>query len=331
MHPPINAPKPVLLYRLNEPMIIDKESMQGLVLIETEVEGLEWTAWLKTSPSNQAILLALATLTKSLHGLHLSGLRHGDIKPENILVPVDAPQNASWIDFGLSDRPGVLHGGTPSFLAPEALNGRPELASDLFALGKVIETVSTSADLRELANNLTSWNPRERFSANEVLERVLGLTGEIEPPKHHAPINPWPLWLDSFQDFELACQRRQGAAFLAKGDHAMGAEAWVKTASAIAIKQGWDLITLDALSALLRSAEEEPTIDDPHHYVLESLRQQAQRSPVIVEAGQRIFESPTEQLALRFARNDEDYPGIVWLSWGESSSENPWPGRVVKY
>ena len=110
----------------------------------------------------------------------------------------------------------------------------------------------------------------------------------------------------------------------------MGAEAWVKTASAIAIKQGWDLITLDALSALLSSAEEEPTIDDPHHYVLETLRQQAQRSPLIVDAGQRIFESPADQLALRFARNDEDYPGIVWLSWGESSSENPWPGRVVK-
>ena len=144
MHAPINAPKPVLLYRINEPMIIGNESMQGLVLIETEVEGLEWTAWMKTSPTNQAILLALSTLTKSLLGLHLSGLRHGDIKPENILVPGQAPENASWIDFGLSDRPGVLHGGTPSYLAPEALNGRPELASDLFALGKVIETASTA-------------------------------------------------------------------------------------------------------------------------------------------------------------------------------------------
>ena len=87
MHAPINAPEPVLLYRINEPMIIGNESMQGPVLIETEVEGLEWTAWMKTSPTNQAILLALSTLTKSLLGLHLSGLRHGDIKPENILVP----------------------------------------------------------------------------------------------------------------------------------------------------------------------------------------------------------------------------------------------------
>ena len=147
MHPPINAPKPVLLYRLNEPMIIDKESMQGLVLIETEVEGLEWTAWLKTSPSNQAILLALATLTKSLHGLHLSGLRHGDIKPENILVPVDAPQNASWIDFGLSDRPGAPW--RYAQLSSARSTERSSRARSDLALGKVIETVSTSADLRE--------------------------------------------------------------------------------------------------------------------------------------------------------------------------------------
>ena len=31
-------------HRINEPMNLGNESMQGLVLIETEVEGLEWTA-----------------------------------------------------------------------------------------------------------------------------------------------------------------------------------------------------------------------------------------------------------------------------------------------
>ena len=44
-----------------------------------------------------------------------------------------------------------------------------------------------------------------------------------------------------------------------------------------------------------------------------------------------FFESPTDQLALRFARNAEDYPGIVWLSWGESSSRKSmaWTGCKI--
>ena len=280
-------------------------------------------------PSNQAILLALSHADQEPLGLHLSGLRHGDIKPENILIPVDAPQNASWIDFGLSDRPESPWRYAQLSLAPEALNGRPELASDLFALGKVIETVSTAPELRELANNLTSWNPRERFCQRGPRKSAEPYRGNrtTQAPRPHQPMATLARLLPGPR---VGFPKKTGGGISGEGRPLNGRRDMGERLPQHSRSNRDGTITLDALSALLSSADKEPTINDPHHYVLESLRQQAQGSPLIVEAGQRIFESPTDQLALRFARNDEDYPGIVWLSWGESSPENPWPGRVVK-
>jgi serine/threonine-protein kinase PknK len=81
---------------------------------------------------------------RSLEELHQSGLRHGDVKPENVLCAPKAPaldtaedRGATLIDLGLAtsfDRQAL--GGTLRYAAPELRErGEAGPAADLWALG----------------------------------------------------------------------------------------------------------------------------------------------------------------------------------------------------
>ncbi len=332
LHPPINAPEPVLLHRAEpeEPLPVDNAS--GLVLIETEVTGLTWHDWLKTKPRQQERLIAIATLLKSLHGLHNSGLRHGDIKPDNILIPPGTPIGASWIDFGLSDAPGVFHGGTPDYLAPEALDGKPTFSSDLFAFGKLLETLSDSTELRRLSARMTSWNPNERPTAAEALEEVVAMTGEFEAAHHLRPINPWALKHKDFRQIHELCRLKGSAMLCVEGQPEAGPERWVSTAIAGAVRQGWDLISTDALRTKIEAAQEDPTIEDWAYFVVNALAQRAQARPLIVDAGQRTEGDPIDLLNRRFSREFQQHEGIIWLCWctPQYSAPHSPPAIVLK-
>lgn len=80
-------------------------------------------------------------LLRGLAFAHERGVIHGDIKPENILLPFHG--KAKLVDFGLARqamRPGIEHfGGTPGYMAPELLEQRrPTPASDQFAAGTLL-------------------------------------------------------------------------------------------------------------------------------------------------------------------------------------------------
>ncbi len=92
-------------------------------------------AWAKQRPTEDILELG-AQLAWALAGLHGLGIRHGDLKPDNVVVVSEAPLHAKLIDFGLASR-GQASGvsGTLGYLAPEAMAGRAALASDVFALG----------------------------------------------------------------------------------------------------------------------------------------------------------------------------------------------------
>jgi protein kinase-like protein len=81
-----------------------------------------------------------AGVAEALGAIHAAGLIHRDLKPSNILMAEDGPH---VIDFGVAravDVSGITaRPGTPGFMAPEVLLGRPlTSACDIFALGMVL-------------------------------------------------------------------------------------------------------------------------------------------------------------------------------------------------
>ncbi|WP_165975410.1 serine/threonine-protein kinase, partial [Actinomadura rubrisoli] len=89
-------------------------------------------------------LTVLGQAAGALAAVHAAGVTHRDIKPENVLVTRrGAEPFALLTDFGLA---GIADGavltrasqlvGTPAYIAPEAVAGRPAgPAADVYALG----------------------------------------------------------------------------------------------------------------------------------------------------------------------------------------------------
>ncbi len=101
-----------------------------------------------------AVVVAHA-VARALQELHEAGVRHGDVKPANVLAPTgqaprDPPRRdaaedrgATLIDLGLAGdiRAGAL-GGTPRYAAPELRDrGEGGPAADLWALGVLLAEV----------------------------------------------------------------------------------------------------------------------------------------------------------------------------------------------
>ncbi|MBI1292504.1 protein kinase [bacterium] len=135
------------------------------------------------------VLLAARQMASGLEALHAIGARHGDIKPGNILRKSSEP-GSLWklADFGLAtdgNRAGQRAGYTPRFAAPEQLDGRPCQATDIYALGRIIEECCTLAeppaddhgasvreDLLSIAAALTHNDPAARPSISECLRAL---------------------------------------------------------------------------------------------------------------------------------------------------------------
>ena len=104
----------------------------------------------------------LEPLVAGLARAHAAGWAHGDIKPGNVLLlSGGAPLLA---DFGLARKPGEdWAGGTPGYLSPERIAGRPaSLSDDVYALGRLLD------DVRALVGDEAGPEARE------LLELCLG-------------------------------------------------------------------------------------------------------------------------------------------------------------
>ncbi|MBL7261197.1 serine/threonine-protein kinase [Paractinoplanes lichenicola] len=89
-----------------------------------------------------------AGIARALAAAHARDLVHRDVKPANIMLD---PSGAKLLDFGFAAEPGGPSTdadgrvwGTPAYLAPEQLYGRPTgPASDVYALALVLHSCLT--------------------------------------------------------------------------------------------------------------------------------------------------------------------------------------------
>ncbi|MDB4995685.1 MAG: Response regulator of zinc sigma-54-dependent two-component system, partial [Myxococcaceae bacterium] len=133
----------------------------GAYLATTWVEGR--TLEVPATPGKLEELAAIVAhgVGRALAELHSAGVRHGDVKPSNIVVRDTRPRvdgagdrGATLIDLGLVSSVGdAARGGTARYASPE-LREAPERAgpeSDLYALGLVIRELAGGAAASEPA------------------------------------------------------------------------------------------------------------------------------------------------------------------------------------
>jgi len=150
-----------------------------------------------------------AGTAEALSALHAAGVVHLDVKPGNVMLSPHGPK-VTVLDLGIAREVGDPAGdggyGTPGWTAPERLAGDPgDPAADMFAWGGLVAYAATGRrpfgegtrselaervragaydidgvpeELRGLVERALSVDPRERPSAVEALDTVLGISAE---------------------------------------------------------------------------------------------------------------------------------------------------------
>src|SRR4249919_2641287 len=94
-------------------------------------------------PQDKAIEIA-RQLCAGVAAAHDRGVLHRDLKPANVMI--DGDGNVRITDFGIATAAGQQRdvAGTPQYMAPEQLDGRPaSVRSDLYALGLILFEIFT--------------------------------------------------------------------------------------------------------------------------------------------------------------------------------------------
>jgi serine/threonine-protein kinase len=119
----------------------------GLVFLVTEyVEGETLAQRLSSGPVSIAEADGLVdALSSGLGAVHEHGVLHGDLKPANVIWPVEG--SPRLVDFGASKILGLDRltatgevSGTPAYMAPEVLTGKTDVDQriDVYGLGVLL-------------------------------------------------------------------------------------------------------------------------------------------------------------------------------------------------
>lgn len=131
---------------------------------------------------------------EALAAAHEKGIFHRDLKPENIMIenPASGQDHVKLIDFGVArirdsefstNAETTWIAGTPPYMAPEQLRGKPTAESDIYSFGAVAYEMVTgrtpfitgsAVDLYEQQRSGTITSPKElRPNLPDSVERIL--------------------------------------------------------------------------------------------------------------------------------------------------------------
>lgn len=153
------------------------------------------------------VTLAAKAAFGALAQVHAAGVVHGDLSPDNVMLPADAT-SATLLDFGLAlwpEAPPMPAGpfrGTLLYAAPEVARGEvPDARSDAFALaasllhvasGDPPRTAGTQAAMLLSAGeqSIEPWARRAAAALPAALAQALVACCAFEPVARAFP--PWP-------------------------------------------------------------------------------------------------------------------------------------------
>jgi len=169
------------------PALLDAGVIDGRGFVVTEwVDGEP----LQGSLDDRAVWSVVHSVARALGELHDAGVRHGDVKRENVVwhrrmpkrdVPGD--RAATLIDLGLAAGfDAEVRGGTPTYAAPELRDGGDVgPRADVFALGVLVRELDPSSpELARLASVMCAPLAGARPSAHWVADRAARELG-LEP------------------------------------------------------------------------------------------------------------------------------------------------------
>jgi hypothetical protein len=148
-------------------------------------------------PEDKAIQMA-RQLCAGVSAAHERGVLHRDLKPANVMIDGDGQVRVT--DFGIATATadaGAEIAGTPQYMAPELLAGRPaSTKSDIYALGLILFEIFTGrraydakslADLKRLHETGTVTTPSSIVKdLDPAVERVILRCLEKDPERRPA-------------------------------------------------------------------------------------------------------------------------------------------------
>jgi len=140
-------------YLIDSVAVFRDDAPSHLYMVMEWVEGRELRRLLMERsklPPERAVAITIG-ICRALDYIHSCGVVHRDLKPENIMV--DSDDRTKLIDFGIAGRAGARQltfgalsqiMGTPDYIAPEQVNGKPgDARSDVYALGVMLYEMLT--------------------------------------------------------------------------------------------------------------------------------------------------------------------------------------------
>lgn len=149
----------------------------GLAIVREYIEGMTLDEFLAMHPSRAQRESIYGNILDAVAYLHYRGIRHNDLKPENIIVTPSGV--ARIIDFGLSVSDDCAYkgcvGGTEGFTAPEIMTSATVVgdASDIYSLGALLSYIDGGGRYANVCRRAMDDNPDCRYQHVEELRQAM--------------------------------------------------------------------------------------------------------------------------------------------------------------